>query len=100
MATYKDLLAQRESLEKKIADARKVEMDSALQKIHQLIADYDLTETDVFPSRRTRGPATKQTNKVAPKYRNKATGETWTGRGKPPAWIRDEKTRDIFLIEQ
>jgi DNA-binding protein H-NS len=35
--------------------------------------------------------------KVAPKYRNQATGETWTGRGKPPKWIQGQD-RDQFLI--
>jgi len=33
----------------------------------------------------------------APKYRNPETGETWTGRGKPPLWIRD-KDREQFKI--
>ena len=27
--------------------------------------------------------------KVAPKYRNSATGETWTGRGLQPKWIKE-----------
>lgn len=26
-------------------------------------------------------------NKPAPKYRNKLTGETWTGRGRMPQWV-------------
>jgi DNA-binding protein H-NS len=25
---------------------------------------------------------------VAPKYRNNATGETWTGRGLKPKWLQ------------
>ena len=29
---------------------------------------------------------------------NPATGETWTGRGKPPKWIQD-KNRDDYLIK-
>ncbi len=28
--------------------------------------------------------------KVAPKYRHPATGETWSGRGKPPKWLAAE----------
>lgn len=35
--------------------------------------------------------------KVAPKYRNPATGETWTGRGKAPKWI-EGKDRSGYLI--
>jgi len=34
---------------------------------------------------------------VAPKYRDPATGKTWTGRGKAPKWI-DGKDRSKFLI--
>ncbi len=29
---------------------------------------------------------------------NPATGETWTGRGKPPKWIQGQN-RDSFLIQ-
>jgi len=49
-------------------------------------------------SARTAGtkPARKL-GKVAPKYRNPATGQTWTGRGKAPKWI-DGKDRAKFLI--
>lgn len=40
---------------------------------------------------------------LPPKYRNPATGDTWTGRGRPPRWILDAdaagKARDSFLIK-
>ena len=40
--------------------------------------------------------------KVKPKYRNKK-GETWAGRGKPPAWMAAElkagKKKEDFLIK-
>jgi len=42
--------------------------------------------------------ATKSTgNKVAPKYRDPVSGNTWTGRGKAPKWI-EGKDRAPFLI--
>jgi len=49
------------------------------------------------------GAATKKTKQaVAPKYRDPETGNTWTGRGKPPRWLSDAeqagKNRDDFLI--
>lgn len=41
--------------------------------------------------------------RVAPKYRNPQTNDTWTGRGKAPRWITDAESqgmsRDQFLIE-
>ena len=37
-------------------------------------------------------------SKVEPKYRNPDdASQTWTGRGKPPAWIANED-REKFLI--
>ena len=97
-ATYKDLLQQREALEKAIADARHREVSVAVAKTRALVAEYGLTAHDVFPSGRTAKVAgTKATVKVAPKYRDPATGQTWTGRGKAPKWI-DGKDRAAFAI--
>ncbi|MEY8875225.1 MAG: H-NS family nucleoid-associated regulatory protein, partial [Leptothrix sp. (in: b-proteobacteria)] len=32
--------------------------------------------------------ATPATRKVAPKYRDPSTGETWSGRGLQPKWLK------------
>lgn len=95
MTTYKELLAQRADLEKQISDARKAETADAIQKAKALISEYGLTAEDVFSTASVKKKASS--NAVAPKYRNPATGDTWTGRGKPPLWIRD-KEREHFLI--
>lgn len=94
--SYKELLAEREALEKAIALARQNEVASAIAQARQLVAEYGLTAQDVFPARGTRA-ASKATAKVAAKYRDPATGQTWTGRGKPPKWI-DGKDRSQFTI--
>lgn len=96
-ASLKELLAQREALEKAIADARQNEISAAVTKVRELIAEYGLTAQDVFPGRAGRAAAGKPTSKVAAKYRDPATGQTWTGRGKAPKWI-DGKDRQQFLI--
>ncbi|WP_061165222.1 H-NS family nucleoid-associated regulatory protein [Caballeronia temeraria] len=36
----------------------------------------------------------------APKYRDPASGETWSGRGRAPAWLAAAKDRTQFLIEK
>jgi len=96
--SYKDLLQQREALEKAIADARNREVSDAVAKVRALVAEYGLTAQDVFPSGRTaKAAGTKATVKVAPKYRDPATGQTWTGRGKAPKWI-EGKDRAAFAI--
>lgn len=96
-SSLKELLQQREALEKAIADARQNEISAAVTKVRELVAEYGLTVQDIFPGRAARGSAAKSTSKVAPKYRDPATGQTWTGRGKPPKWI-DGKDRNQYLI--
>lgn len=86
--SYKDLLAQREALEQQIAAARKTEVAEAVQKIKGLIEAFGLTQDDVFPAAKQKQK--RETGSVAPKYRDPATGQTWSGRGKPPNWIKDQ----------
>ena len=96
-ASYRDLLKEREALEQRIKDARRRELSAAVAKVRELVAEFELTPQDVFPSgRSTRATSTAGT-KVPPKYRNPATGQTWTGRGKPPRWIQNED-REKFAI--
>ncbi len=95
MSSYKELLQQREALEKQIADARQREISQTVSQIRALIAEFGLTAQDVFPT--GRGRSASAGSKVAPKYRDPETGSTWTGRGKAPRWI-DGKDRTKFLI--
>lgn len=96
--SYKDLLQQREALEQAIAEARQREISVAVQKVRELVSEFGLSAHDVFPSGRVSKVAgTKTVNKVAPKYRDPSTGQTWTGRGKAPKWI-EGRNRDQFAI--
>ena len=100
MKSYKELVQERADLEKKISEARKNEITGALAQIRSLIEEFELTEQDIFPSSGSKARATSSSSgtKVAPKYRDPATGQTWTGRGKAPKWIQDQ-AREQFLIE-
>lgn len=93
--SYKTLLAQRQALDAQIAEARKQEIGQALATIRDLVIEFNLTHDDVFPAGR-KSSALKGSS-VAPKYRDPATGATWTGRGKPPTWIKDQE-REKFAI--
>jgi DNA-binding protein H-NS len=82
---YQQLKAQIAKLEAEAAAARKVEAAEAVATIKALMAEFDLTAEDLgFKAGRKVAKA-----KVAgtPKYRDPQTGKTWTGRGKPPAWM-------------
>ena len=100
-SSYKELLEQRAALEQRIFQARQQEVAAAVSSIRELIAEFDLTVDEVFPNERKRlrmgDVSQRETKTVAPKYRDPSTGQTWTGRGKAPVWIRD-KNREEFLI--
>lgn len=100
MSSYKELLAQKAALEAQIDQARATEVAAAVITVKQLIADFSLTAEDIFPTpgKKSASGAAKGT-KVAAKYRNPETGDTWTGRGKAPRWL-DGKDRDQFLIAE
>jgi DNA-binding protein H-NS len=94
MASYKELLAQREQLDRQIKEAIAHEKADGIAKAKLIIEQYQLSASDLFSRKlgaRTTG------GKVAAKYRNPATGESWTGRGKAPKWI-DGRDRTGFLI--
>ena len=91
MSSYKDLLKQRDELEKQIQEARKRELSEAVSKVRALVQEHGLSVEDVFPpARAARSSGSAAGAKVAPKYKNPETGETWTGRGKAPKWIQDQ----------
>jgi DNA-binding protein H-NS len=98
-SSYKELLKQREALEQAISKAREQELSEAVRQVRVLVAEFGLSVQDVFPAGRSAAkPKGGNRSKVAPKYQDAATGQTWTGRGKAPKWI-DGKDRSQFLIK-
>lgn len=87
----KDLLAQRATLEQQILEAQRAEKADAVSRIRALMAEYGLTLADLQASPRAVKPARgpRAGAKVAPKYRDAASGNTWSGRGLQPRWLRD-----------
>ena len=95
MSTYKDLLNERIALNQRIEEVRQNEIKVAVQSARELVAEFELTEQDVFGG--TRRTNKKSGKPVEAKYCDPVTGKTWTGRGKAPLWSAD-KNRDDFLI--
>lgn len=102
MATLNDLLEQKIALEKQIAEAQREERGSAIAKIKSLMAEYGLTLADLSARNSVTGAPRKSSGKVAAKYRNPATGDTWSGRGLKPNWLKaaleSGRTLDDFTI--
>jgi DNA-binding protein H-NS len=86
-STLSELLAQRATLEKQIADAQREQRAAAIAQVKALMAEYGLTLADIG-SRAASAPARRASGKVAAKYRNADTGETWSGRGLQPNWLK------------
>ncbi len=98
MSTLSELIKQREALEAQITQARQTELADAIGKVRALVAEHGLTAQDIFGgAKRSPKAAGASKNPVAPKYRDAATGQTWTGRGKAPKWI-EGKDRAQFVI--
>ncbi len=93
MTEYQTLLARKAELDAQIAQAQAEAKADAINKVRELIREHDLTPEDL------QGPAKSKGSVGAPKYRDPATGSTWTGRGKPPNWING-KDRAEFLIRE
>ncbi len=92
-----DLTALRNRVEERIGIVRKAESAHALEKAKEIIRAYGLTATDVFGRYGRSSGVAGGAGKVAPKYRDPATGATWTGRGKAPRWL-DGKNREDYRI--
>lgn len=95
MSSYQQLLSQKAALAKQQAEldkqlvaAQRAERANAIARIKAMMAEYDLTLQDLgFKASSPKVADGKTRRKVAIKYRNPATGESWTGRGLQPKWL-------------
>lgn len=87
MSNIQELLAQKAELERRIADAQRTARADAIAKVKSLMAEYGLTAADLA-GRAAAAPKAEGTRKVAAKYRDPASGQTWTGRGLKPKWLQ------------
>lgn len=86
MAKLQELLARKEALEREIEQTKKEERAEAIAKVRSLMAEYGLTLADLG-AKAPKAPAAAGA-KVAPKFRDPATGQTWSGRGLQPNWLK------------
>jgi len=122
MATYSELIQQISELQKQAEKQRKDEYSSVVRAIKKQIAEYEISAEELGFSavkvavKRGRKRAAKGAQlgrklkskrvaagiKVAPKYRDSASNNTWTGRGKMPRWLvqatASGRTLESFLI--
>lgn len=90
--SYDNLEKVKEAVISKQREQRGKEKAADLNTVKLLVAKHGLKWSDIKPA--------KAASKVAAKYRDPNTGAEWSGRGKPPVWIRDFEDRTQFLINQ
>lgn len=87
MSTLQQLLDQKAELDKQIESTRRQERSDAISQVRALMDQHGLVIADLG-LRGGKTAAARKGSKVAAKYRNNATGETWSGRGLQPKWLK------------
>lgn len=87
------LLQQREELDAKIAAEEQAAKAESITKVKTLMAELGVTTRMLNPRSKAASKAARARHpsagkKVAAKYANQA-GETWSGRGLRPKWLRE-----------
>ncbi len=98
MSSLKDLLSQIETLQNQVTEVRQREVGEAVSKIRSLVEEYQLSASDVFPVSKGKTMA-KKTGKVAAKYRDPLSGNTWSGRGLAPKWLAGKNKADYLIAD-
>lgn len=96
--SVEELQRQKEDLDRQIAERLKAEKLAVIQQIVDVATQYEVTIEDLIEAMGGFKPKRKGV-KATPKYRDPATGVTWSGRGKEPTWMRG-RDRDDFLIKE
>ena len=87
MSTLQQLLDQKAALEKQIETTRKEAKADAIARVKSIMAEFGLSVSDLGGKSMTKSSPVKG-SKVAAKYRNPATGDSWSGRGLQPRWLK------------
>jgi DNA-binding protein H-NS len=96
MTTLAELIKQKEALEVQISNTRQSELSDAISKVKALVAEHGLKASDIFKSVKTANKSSGR-SKVAAKYYDPTSGNSWSGRGKEPKWIQG-KDRSTFKV--
>lgn len=75
-----------------------------ITSIVRSMIEYEITPEEIAEAYEKRNLRTTTANATAPaRFKNPKTGDTWTGRGRPPRWIveaeNNGQNRQDFLIK-
>lgn len=96
--TVEELTAERERLDAEIKTKRDAQKASVIAQIKTVVDTYSIPVDELVEA--LGGLKSKRKGiKAKQKFRDPASGATWSGRGKEPAWIKGQN-RDDFLIPE
>lgn len=100
-----EALIERAELE--LERRRKAGRENLRSEIEAKLASAGLDLSDLFPeaTKGTRKPRKAKSSEggavVAPKFKDHASGETWSGRGaRPPQWVKSLMSQRGWTLEQ
>lgn len=106
MATIGQIRAKIQTLQKQADTLIAKQAQKVVDHIRELMIEHGLTTADIEAAAKKRRQGASVAAKkravksqLPPKYRNPKTGETWSGRARPPAWIANARDRSKFLID-
>jgi DNA-binding protein H-NS len=100
MATYKELLAQRDELNERISQLRNAERSSAFEEICRKMTDYNINIGEIVDGRWLNTRKSSTCPPAAAMYRDPRTGKELSGRCRAPDWIKHAVDRTPFLIKK
>lgn len=95
MTTYQEYKTKIAELENLAENARKNEISKAKDQIASIMREFGLTVADLGGVAKVKTVKTRAP--VPTKYRDDATGQTWTGRGRAPKWLEGKDKNDYLI---
>lgn len=94
---YQDLLRQKAELDAKIESIRGAEKEKAIEKVKELVSEFELSPSDIFTAHGNIRGQSRSRGTAQAKYRDPATGATWSGRGREPRWLLGKNREDYAI---
>ena len=85
----KELDRERKAAEKALATLADREKKAALEAAEKVAKEHGFSLADLTGDAPKRKRRASSGSSGEPKFRNPDTGQTWTGKGRPPAWISE-----------
>jgi len=96
---YEEIQAKIADLQAQAERVKREEKQQAIDAARAMISSYGITAKDLGLDKAPKGKAgPKPGGKIPAKYRDPASGATWSGRGKTPKWFNGSFDPSVYAI--